>query len=185
MEPAGLAPVRAFLLIATLATILGGAVFATRDAAPSEPPAPARSPDVSLTDEEAIAEFERLKLLLLNAYEKRDVSLISAFAAPDAAPGIRRVDDEIQALLTDDVLYRTREREESLTVVRNSPNEIELREVVVKFPRFVDGRTGRNLATDAGPERQSITWVLRTYDAAWRIHSSTVIAAEPLKDGRA
>lgn len=183
-EPAGLSPVRAFFLLATIATAAGVGLFATRDASPAEPRplvSPQESPDDALTDEEAIAEFERLKNLLLTAYRRRDITLIDEFAAPNPARGISRIYNEIRTLIADNVLYRTREVREDIVLATNGTEEIEVREVVVKKPRFVHAATGRNLATSARAERQSVVWELRSYGGEWRIYSATIVSAEPVK----
>lgn len=179
VEVAGLSPVRAFFVVGALAAI-PLALVATRDEAPATSPSPAvRSPSYELTDAEAIAEFDRLKGLLVAAYQQRDLSLVDEIAAPDAAPGIDRIQKEIRTLLRDDVLYRTRERRESVDLITNDLGRIEVREVVVKFPRFLDEETGRNLATANRPERQTIIWVLQRYSIHWKIHSATIVSAEP------
>ncbi len=175
-----LPPVKAFFLLIGVGVAAAVAAFATQpDAAPSEPPATVTSPDFSLTDAEAIEEFERLKSILLAAYWRRDVTLLDEFAAPDAAPGVQRVDDEIRTLLRDGVLYRTREARRSLAVTQNDPAEVELTEVLIKTPRFLDEQSGENVATGDKAERQIIVWVLRLYGSEWKIHSATVTSAEP------
>lgn len=183
--PAGLSPVRAFFVVGAVlaATVMG--FLATREPSPATPTVkPSRSPDYSLTDAEAIAEFERLKNTLASAYRRRDVTLVKELAAPDAAAGIRRIDDEIRTLIADAVLYRTRETRLSLEVLANRSFEVEVREVVVKRPRFIDERTGENVATNLGPERQEIVWILRRYGTDWRVYSATIVSAERVAKGK-
>ena len=179
-EAPGLSPVRAFFLVgAIFAAVVAAGFLATRDSSPATEPGPARSPDYSLTDAEAIAEFERLKEMLSAAYHHRDLTLVDQFVAPDAAPGVRRVEDELRTLLADQVLYRTKETREALEVAVNGSARVEFRETVVKQPRFIDERSGKNIASVMEPERQVIVWVIRRYGTEWKIYSSTIVSAEP------
>jgi hypothetical protein len=176
-EAPGMAPVRAFLMLVAVAVVVPVTILATRpEAAPTKPPAQA-TPDFSLTDPEAIAEFERLKHLLAQAYRSRDVTLIDQFASSDPGDGVQQVAEEIQTLIRDQVLYRTREKRESLQVVVNTSDRIELREVVVKAPRFIDEADRENIALDERPQRQTIIWQLRLEGDRWRIHSGVITAS--------
>jgi hypothetical protein len=182
-EPAGLAPVRAFFLVCALATVLGGAFFATREATPSEPgpPAPVRSPDYSLTDEEAVAEFERLNDALMSAYRRRDETLVKTFAAPGSHLG-RDVEREIRALLSDGVRDHTKTRTISIEVLENAPTLVRIEHVVIESPRFVDERTGDDVTRAGQAQRQTVVWTLEQFDTRWLLADATIIAAEAVGD---
>src|SRR3712207_2764213 len=96
-EPAGLSPVRAFVLLGVIATALaGGIAAATRETPAPEPGGTTRpSPDYSLTDAEAIAEFERLNDQLMQAYRERNIALAEDVFTSDS-PMLPRVGKEIQ-----------------------------------------------------------------------------------------
>lgn len=172
-EVAGLSPVRAFLLVAALATIAGAGLFASRDASPSEPPAePSRSPDHSLTDAEAIAEFERLNAQLMRAYEERNVALAEAVFTSDS-PMLPRVRKEIETLIDEGVVSRSRFRVKALEVVRNSTTMIVLERLQVIFPRF-ETELGEDVTSRSVPEKQRSEWVLNLRNGRWLLHDATI-----------
>jgi hypothetical protein len=171
--------VRAFFLIGALATILGGAVFATRDASPAETPAPARSPDYSLTDEEAIAEFERLNAQLIQAYEERNIALAEAVFTSDS-PMLPRVRKEIANLIESSVLSRTRFRVREIDVASSGTAEIVLKRVEDVYPRF-ERESGGDASRDVTPYREWTDWVMRQEDGRWLLHEATVTDRELTK----
>ena len=178
VEVAGLSPMRAFIVVCALATVVGGMIFATRDASPSEPPSgPPRSPDYTLTDAEAIAEFERLHDSVITAYRERDVSLIKTFALPETRFA-RTVEDEIRTLVRDRVLDRTRIQSLSRSVTRNTPTLVELEQVVFERPRFVDARSGRDVTVNASPMEQTVVWTMELAGGQWLLSGATITASE-------
>lgn len=182
-EPEGLAPVRAFFLVCALATVLGAAFFATREATPSEPPAPARSPDYSLTDEEAIAEFERLRSAAIDAVRERDVSLIDKIATA-SGPLHRRATREIAALIREGVVDRTQFESQDVEVVRNEPTEILILERTRLEPCF---RTiaGKDVSTGPDVVLQSAEWTLRLSEETWLLHKAVVVADDAVDQSEA
>lgn len=178
-EPAGLSPVRAFLVVGALATVLGVVFFATREATPSEPPAPARSPDYSLTDDEAIARFAELHDVFRSASIKRDESLLSVMLTTDS-PLERTARAQIRQLVRDGVVDRSRFRQERVDVVLNSPTRIELEQVVTIRPRFLSTATHKPVST--GPSlRQEVRWTLALEDTVWKVYDSQVVASRRLR----
>lgn len=182
VEVPGLSPIRAFLVVCTLATVLGGAFFATRDASPSEPPAQQspRSPDYSLTDAEAIAEFERLNTQLLTAYRQRDISSIKLFAESES-PLARTVERELHTLVRDGVRDVTRIRSISQEVVSNTASVVEVEQVLIEQPKFIDARTGRDVTVRSTRQRQTVLWTMKLRDGRWFLSSATITAAEPAR----
>ncbi|HEX2294103.1 MAG TPA: hypothetical protein VHN37_02215, partial [Actinomycetota bacterium] len=183
IEERGLSPVRAFALVAVLATALGAAFFATRDAVPSEPPrGPVRSPDYSLTDAEAIAEFERLHDLQVRAYEERDVSLIPVTYTADS-PVRDRVEREVANLVRKRVTTQTSFTTRRLMLVSNLETEIVLDQTAVIDAAFFNGR-GVEISISSPPEVQHIRWTLRQEDHRWLIHDAEILASRPVRDRR-
>ncbi len=172
-EATGLAPIRAFLVVCVLATAAAALIFATRDAAPSEPAAaPARSPDYTLTETEAIAEFERLNAQLMKAYEERNIALAEDVFTSNS-PMLPRVRKEIRTLLKEDVLSRTTFRMVSVDVTSSTPVELSIRRVQVVKPHFETG-DGADVTGGATTERQKSTWILRVERGRWLLHDATI-----------
>ena len=174
VEVPGLSPVRAFLVVCTIATVLGTAFLATRDASPSEPPPPAapRTPDYSLTDAEAIAEFERLNAQLMTAYEERNIALAEDVFTSDS-PMLPRVRKEINTLIDEQVLSKTEFRVSSLEVIRNTSEEVVLERVQVVYPRF-ETEHGEDVTGTAKRERQRSEWTLRLQSGRWLLYNATI-----------
>lgn len=169
----GLSPVRAFLVLGAVLAAITVWFFATREPTPASPTAqPSRSPDYSLTDAEAIAEFERLNDQLLQAYEERNIALAEEVFTSDS-PMLPRVRKELESLLESSVVSRTRFRRISARVVRNSAHEILIERVQVVIPRFETER-GRDVTGTRVTERQRSEWVLRLEDAHWLLHNATI-----------
>lgn len=178
--PAGMAPVRAFFLLGIVATAVAGLVMLTRDAAPSEhSPTTRPSPDYSLTDAEAIAEFERLHRMFRTASMHRDQSLVDAMLTVDS-PLHTTAQQQIRQLISDGVLDRSRFVEQSVGVVENSGSEVELRQVVVIHPRFVAEATGRSVA-EGTSLKQTVRWSLALDGTVWKIHDSEVLSSRRVR----
>ena len=175
VEVPGLSPVRAFLVVCTIATVLGGAFFATREASPSEPPtsAPPRSPDYSLSDAEAIARFHELHELFRTASINRDESLLGAMlTAGSPLEAIAR--RQIGQLIDDQVLDRSRFHEEGVDIVENAASRIVIEQVVLVRPKFVSAATGEIVS--ARPRlRQDVRWVLALEQTVWKVYDSKVV----------
>jgi hypothetical protein len=178
----GLAPVKAFFVLVAVGLAAAVAAFATQpDAAPSEPPAPARSPDFSLTDAEAIAEFERLHALQITAYKTRDPSLVPETYTTDS-PVADRVLREITELLRRDVTTDGDFTSRRIVVASNTAAEILLRQEVVVNPSFFNHR-GQEVSLDAPAELQEIRWTLRWDGDRWLIHDAVITSSRPIRAG--
>ncbi|HEV2757494.1 MAG TPA: hypothetical protein VG318_17155 [Actinomycetota bacterium] len=162
-----------------MATIVPLALLATRPgAARSTPPAATRSPEYSLTDAEAIAEFERLNELRLRAYEDRDVTLVPRIYTSDS-PVADRVVKEINDLVRRNVTTVTRFRTQKLVVAQNQGEEIRIRQVALVDASFFSS-TGDEISIDAPVERQAIEWTLQVNSGVWKIHDAVVTSAKPV-----
>ena len=174
-EVAGLSPVRAFMVVCALATVVGGLIFATRDASPSEPPPSGarRSPDYSLTDAEALARFGELHDLFRAASIKRDASLLSAMLTTDS-PLQDVARRQIRQLIDDQVRDKSRFDEQRVQIVENSPSRVVIEQVVVIRPKFVAATTDEVVST--GPVlRQHVRWVLEPEQTVWKVYDSEVV----------
>jgi hypothetical protein len=181
IEVPGLSPVRAFFLVCALATIVGGGFFATRDASPTEPPTPAapRSPDYTLTDAEAIAEFERLNAQLMQAYDERNIALAEAVFTSDS-PMLPRVRKEIRTLLRSSRISRTRFEPMSTSVQVMDSESVVLERVEIVRPRFETER-GRDATAKGRPHRQRIEWTLHIDGGAWLLHDAVIVGVKPIR----
>ena len=182
-EPAGLSPVRAFILLGVIATAIAAGIMATREAAPSEPPATtAPSPDYSLTDAEALAEFERLHDQLMLAYRERNIALAEEVFASDS-PMLPRVRKEIDTLIDSSIVSLSRFDEISTTVTDNAKESVTVERVEILYPRFRT-ESGRKASGPNHPERQRVEWDLRVENGRWLLHDAVVVRRLVLKGGR-
>ncbi len=174
-----LPPVKAFFLLIGVGVAAAVAAFATQpDAAPSEPPAAVRSPDFSLTDAEAIAEFERLNRGRIAAYKSRDVALLDDVLTTDS-PLLKTGHDEIRQLVHDHVVIHSRFTTKAVEVTMNNPTEIVLRQTEIDYPKFLSN-DGVDVTGDRQPQRRVVEWVLHLDRFEWRIHDSRLISQRPL-----
>jgi hypothetical protein len=163
--------------------LLGAALlgwYLTRPDAPAVPgtaDGPAQA--ATLTEAEAIKEFERLFTLNIRAYRERDESLVRLYAAPDA-PKLLEAHEEIRQLLRDGVLDRTRFKHLSIDVTALSSNEVVLTHIFEEAPRFVDEATGRDVTASSKPRRITMRWVMRRYPTGWLLYRGAVIDVAPL-----
>lgn len=174
-EPGGLSPGRAFILLGLVGAAIAAGVTAFRDPAPAEPrPAAAPSPDYSLTDAEALAEFERLNDQLMLAYRERSVALAEDVFTADS-PMLPRVRKEIDDLVDSSVISRTRFEAMSTGIITNTPSRVVLRRVETLYPRFTT--EGGDDATGASsPERRVVRWELHEKQGRWLLHNAVVTA---------
>ncbi len=183
-EPAGLSPVRAFFLLGTLLTAIAAGFFATRDPAPSAPSAsPPRSPDYALTDAEAIAEFERLRLNAIAAVRGRDLSLVDEVFTP-GGPLHRRATREINALLEKSVVDHTKFISLDVRIVRNASTEIRILERSRLEPCF---RTveGADVSTGPAAVRQVAEWTMHLHGTRWLLHDAVISDDEAVRPAEA
>ena len=179
-EPGGLSPVRAFILLGTVAILIAAGVTVFRDPAPAEPrPTSAPSPDYSLTDAEAVAEFERLNDQLMAAYRERNIALAEDAFTSDS-PMLPRVRKEIDDLIDSSVVSMSRFEEISTKVAHSSSSSLIVVRVEVLYPRFKT-ESGRNASGPNYPERQRVKWDLRVADGRWLLHDAVVLRRIVLK----
>ena len=176
-------PVSPVKAVVALFAVLGAALLAWSLSRPDE--APSTSPSTTsnqatatLTEAEAIQEFERLFALNIRAYRDRDESLVRLYAAPDA-PKLLEAHEEIRQLLRDGVLYRTRINQLEVEVTALSNDEVLLTQVFEIRPRYVDEETGRDV-TRSEPRRMTMEWVMRHYPTGWLLYEGTVVDVQPL-----
>jgi hypothetical protein len=165
----GLSPVRAFFLLGAVATIVPLTFLATRpEASPSPTAAPSRSPDFSLTEAEAIAEFEELRDLALDAIRNRDASRVDEAFVP-TGPAATRALGEIRKLLRARVTDESTFFSKSVKVVENSPRQIRIVERSRLKPCF---RTANARDVSEGPAvvDQTSLWTMRQVNTQWRIY---------------
>ena len=174
-EPAGLSPVRAFLLLgAIFAAVVAAGVLTTRDPSPATEPGPARSPDYALTDADAIAEFERLNDARIAAYQLRDISLLHEVVASDS-PLLERGENEIKQLLREDVIIKSRFVTKTIELVKLTSEEFVVRHTEVEFPKFVN-ESGAVVTADRTPRRRVMLWTLHSIGTEWRIFDSKFLS---------
>lgn len=173
LEPAGLSPVRAFLVVGAVLAVAAGALLATRDASPATPTAqPSRSPDYSLTDAEAIAEFEQLRSAAFLAIRNRDVSLLNEVFVPGGAL-YRRASREIEALIDEGVEDRSAFTSMTVDVLRNSPTRIEIRERSRLEPCFKDAG-GVDVTRGPAAVLQVAEWTLILNGSEWLLQDAVI-----------
>ncbi|MDQ4025443.1 MAG: hypothetical protein M3217_08135 [Actinomycetota bacterium] len=174
----GLSPVRAFFLLGAVATVVPLTILATRpDAAPSAPPATS-SPDFSLTDAEAIAEFERLNAIRIAAYKARDITLLSE-ALATTSPLLARGEKEIRTLLDDGVVIKSSFITKSVRIIENAPTQVVVRQTEVDRPKIVT-EDGREVTSRGGAQERVIEWTLRLENYVWKIYDSHLIESRRL-----
>lgn len=177
--PAGgpLSPARAFALVLAIAVVAAAVLYLTNAredrAAPAAAPV---TPDLSLTDAEAIAGFRELHALVVVAYRNRDLTLLPEIYVAGSGP-LRRAREEIRGLLQGSALDKSKIVTRSLRVVSNSPAEIIVRQVRIVEPKFVDEYRGRDLTVSHQPERQVLEWRLRLQGSQWLVAGGRMIAA--------
>ena len=169
-----LSPPVAFLLLAVVIGIIGAIFYLTRPDAPATPTNPnaAQEPDFSLTNEEAITRFEELSDIRQQAYASRDVTLLSSLYTENSVVGPAAA-KELRSLNRDGVsdvsVYETQE----VTVVSNSDTEIELKELVLIQPKFVD-ESGADVTVEPKTIREIVLWTLRLEDTQWLVHDAVI-----------
>jgi hypothetical protein len=174
-------PVRAFLLLGAIAIVVPLTILATRPEPAPTKPAATGSPDYSLTDEEAIAEFERLNAQLMAAYRERNIALAESIFTSDS-PMLPRVRKEINELLESGVISRTRFEEVATEVQTNGAAHIQIERVEVLRPRFLTER-GSNANAGTQAEKRVLEWEIRLAAGAWRLYDAVVVERKNLRNG--
>lgn len=104
--------------------------------------------------------------------------MIPLFAAADS-PTLTST-EEINKLLRDGVLDRSRYRQRSIEIVRNVPGEVVFVQVVDDHPRFIDEETGEDL-TFGGPIRVTIRWTMREYPQGCHLYRALMVDVKRLR----
>lgn len=168
-------PVRAFLMLVAVAVVVPLTILATRpEAAPTKPSVPA-TPDFSLTDAEAIAEFEHLNEIRITAYKTRDVTLLGETLTA-ASPLLRRGENEIRRLLRDRVIIESKFITRDVQVISNSPHAVTVRQIEVELPKYVS-EEGSDVTGDARAQERTIEWTLHLEGSQWKLHDSRLISS--------
>jgi hypothetical protein len=180
-ERAGLSPVRAFVVLAIVLTILVGiGLIATsnKDAVPDDQPIP-ETKNFALTNKQAIARFKQLKELGLRATQQADPSLVSSvFAA--GSPLEERSIRIIQELRRDQVKDMIRYESLNVEVTSNESNLIRIRETRKLYPCFVTP-TGRDVTKSPKVVRQVIMWEMTLVGSEWRLARADLLDDKRLR----
>ncbi len=178
-----LSPARAFALVLAVAVVAAAVLYlsnAREDrAAPAAAPV---TPDLSLTDAEAIAQWEDLYGFIRAAYRDRDLTLMSEALTTDS-PMRPRMIKGIRGIIRDRVLYKTGYDTKSISVTSNLPNLIQLRQVVLVSPRIVD-EFGKDVTLNPVVERRVVEWLMRLEGTKWLLHEGTIVKAEVIDRNR-
>ena len=174
----GVSPVKAFVIgLFLLGLLIATFIYARRE----QPPTAATNTTITtttLTDEQAIAEFERLDALRLQAYESRDLRLLSSVFT-FGSPELEKARNRISQLKSDDVLMKHQYDVIETQVMTSTASSLSIRQTVDIDIRFLD-EVGNDITKSGSPERLTVVWVLNNVDGSWRIHSGLVKDATPL-----
>ena len=174
----GINPATAFAVVAAVLVAIGLTWFFVKpEPAEPVPPSTPTPADFSLTNEEAIARFNELDQLRIQAYETTDVSLISSFLTTDS-PIRRNVESEIARLHRDDVSPEMQIEQKALKIITNG-DEVQLRQTVILDVLF--SQNGENVTRGGGAERQVILWTLRPESNTWLIYDATIQDARRIR----
>ena len=181
-RPSFSSPWIAFALITILGLVTGGLLYISRpDPAPATPAAPIQTdddePDFSLTNEEAIARFEKLNELRLEMYQFRDISLAPDFLAT-GSPLRKLATKEISQLLNDRVVVMPNFKTQRLVVEENEPSRVRLRHAVIERPVFRSESGGDR--TRSKPQLRVLLWDMRLEGSTWKLFDVTVLKAKPI-----
>jgi hypothetical protein len=159
-------------MLAAVAVVVPLTILATRPDAATRTPGPARGPDFSLTDEEAIAEFEDLRSGALAAVRNRDHSLLDEIFTLDG-PVRKRAQREIESLAAADVADESVFVSDEITVLRNAPDEIMILEESRLRPCFRNA-DGEDVSEGPAEVSQTALWTLRLADTRWLLHDAVI-----------
>lgn len=195
--PAGgapMSPVRAFLLLLALLVSAGVVLWMTTRPERTEPIRMERSqgardngvtedrpksrPERRPTKAEAKDIFRALDKAALRAYRRRDVKLIPRIWTTNS-PVRPTAEREIDRLLQDSVLVRTRFNTKRLSVRSAASSRIDIVQVVVIDPKFVT-EAGEEITASDARDRDTVKWQLRKQDGQWLIHKALVIDRDKL-----
>ena len=177
--------IRAVAIVAALA-LLGGVLYGTWQAvAGTDDPEPdpiglGRSePDFSLTDEQAVATFEKLYSTSASAIRNRDQSLLP-IALTDGGPVFERAQDQITQLKEDGVTDASSFEIIDSRVTANATNEVALRITFRLNTCFLDDE-GNDVTKGPRTLEQDSDWTLQVEDSRWQIHQGVLQEDRVLK----
>jgi hypothetical protein len=172
-------PLKALALALSLLALLLVTFLLARNQSPTTTTTPPANtnPAPTLTNEEAIAEFNRLDALRIRALEDRDKSLV-ALAFTPTSPAGNRVRSTIDQLLGDRVRVKEKWSVKSLEVTYMSRTEIDVRIVGVQDSNFFS-ESGKNVTERGSAEEQTVACSMRSFEGRWLIHECTVTKANP------
>lgn len=180
-ESRGADPVRVFVILAAFLVAIGAFFWLTRSGpspdSEATPTSATGSPDFSLTDAEAIARFKELDALRIDLLRNRDQSLLSEVFV-SGSPAEKRLVRTLSLLRDERTFFRSRSKTMSLSIAANSGNVIEVTQVVLVYPRFVnekgqDVTAGRN-------ERQTVDWEMRLFRDRWFLYDGLLTDVEKI-----
>lgn len=176
----GLSPTVAFLLLAALIAIVGIVIFLLRPdpVAPSGASDTTTEPSFALTNEQAIARFEELNDRLNQAFEQRDVSLLSSVYTANS-PALQVAEREIRQLKKDRVFDRSTYETLKVRVVASSDSEVVLRERTLIHTRF-ESEAGKDVTSGPRQSIQLVEWTLRLQGTDWLIQDAVIKRSEVL-----
>jgi hypothetical protein len=138
-------------------------------------------PDFSLTDEEAIETFAKLRRTGLQAAEARDFSLLPLVYHPDS-PMSDRAQEAIRNLQEDQIYDETRFKTVSLDVLESGREEIQLLERARVLPCF-RSESGKDVSEGPNIFEWEVLWSLRFDQSRWLIEDS-VAQEDEIIDGK-
>ena len=166
-----MAPVLAFGIgVAILASAALGLSLSREESPPSSPVGQAAA---QLTETQASDRVVEIQTLLTRASQERDVTLLPSVLTEDSPLNdiARR---EIEQLIHDGVIDRSRLNTVSLQLRTNTPNEIVAIQQVAISPKFILEKSGKDI-TDSEPIKQTVRWVLHPEDGEWQAFRIVVI----------
>jgi hypothetical protein len=167
--------------LVVILALLAGVLFITRahQGTSTSPRTNQPSATFALTDPQAVATFRKLNRIRIQAYVRRDPSLVPLMAMANS-PAARTAIREIHKLKVDSVIPKPRFRTKSLTVTKNTASQILIRQVFNYDLRFTDEH-GRDVTASNKRQRQVVVWTIRqSGQGEWRIFDAVITASRPL-----
>lgn len=121
---------------------------------------------------------QRLRVLertLWAAYHAHDVTLLD-LVYTSTSPVRRIAFDEIQQLIDDKVVDRSKQTISSLQVESLTDRAARIRGKALIEPKYL--HRGIDVTTPPRRQEQAVLWTLRQENGEWRIHDSIVVAAQ-------
>lgn len=167
-----------------IATLYGAWQAVANSDDPQDPAVPGNpDPDFSLTDEQAIATFERLEKDIRRSISDQDPGL-ALRATTTGSPLADRMQAEIRKLKKDRVFDDSRVEQVSVEVVASSSQEIRIREVVRIHPCF-RSEDGTDITKGDSEFEQTGVWILQVEDGRWLIDETVFEGDRVIDSARA